>query len=98
LTSTDLLRDGHPSFSSARPNIMLTDTYPKATDNFKQDLLLFDMDKNILIEKYQYNHPRDLASSGARCDLHPKWSKDGHFISIDSLHNGHRSMILFRVG
>jgi hypothetical protein len=98
LTSTDLLRDGHPSFSSDRPNIMVTDTYPKTTDNFKQELLLFDMGKNILIDKYEYNHPRDLASSGVRCDLHPKWSKNGHFISIDSLHNGYRSMILFRVG
>ena len=97
LTSPELVRDGHPSFSPARPSIMVTDTYPKKRDNYKQDLILFDMDKNVLIKKFQFDHPPDLALSGTRCDLHPKWSKDGSYISIDTLHSEFRSMILFKV-
>ena len=32
-----------------------------------------------------------------RCDLHPRWSPDGNFISIDSTHEEKRKTFLINV-
>jgi hypothetical protein len=88
--------DGHPSLS---PNSkwLVYDTYP---DKKRQSHLyiinnkLLKKPEKILIGKffsplkfYGYN----------RCDLHPRWSPDGKFISIDSTHEGIRKSYLINV-
>jgi len=33
-----------------------------------------------------------------RCDLHPRWSRDGRKVSIDSAHSGQRQIYALDVG
>ncbi|MBU0730448.1 MAG: hypothetical protein KKE17_08805 [Proteobacteria bacterium] len=78
--------DGHCSVSTDG-RFLLTDTYPDKARN--QRLVIYDLEKNKshLVgtfftpwNYYEYN----------RCDLHPRWSQDNNFISIDSTHSGKR--------
>tara|TARA_B100001741_G_scaffold199836_1_gene164918 strand:- start:15543 stop:16814 length:1272 start_codon:yes stop_codon:yes gene_type:complete len=82
----DFFEDGHPSVS---PNgrWMITDTYP---DKSKfSSLYLYDLlnKKKHLLGRF---HQPFKYFGEKRIDLHPKWSKDGHFVSIDSGHVGKR--------
>jgi hypothetical protein len=80
--------DGHPSYSPDGRYI-LTDTYPDRTR--KRSLIVYDTQNN---ERY------DIAKVFApfkydgeiRCDLHPRWSRDGKQICFDSVHEGKRQL------
>jgi hypothetical protein len=80
--------DGHPSYSPDGRYI-LTDTYPDRTR--KRTLIIYDTETN---ERY------DIAKVFApfkfdgeiRCDLHPRWRRDGKQICFDSVHEGKRQL------
>ena len=94
----DILReDGHPSFCKVDDSLMITDTYPNPNDEFKEELILFDMSKNEIVSKLKLNHLEEFASSAMRCDLHPKWSHDGKYICVDTLDKGYRSIYVYEV-
>ncbi len=96
--STDvLIKDGHSSFSKANDNLMITDTYPNPNDDFKEELILFDMDKKEIVSTTKLNHLKEFASSGVRCDLHPKWSQDGNYVCVDTLDKGYRSIYVYEM-
>jgi len=97
LATDILIKDGHPSFSKVDDNLMITDTYPNPNDNFKEELILFDIAKNKIISKEKLNHLEEFASSTVRCDLHPKWSIDGRYICVDTLDNGYRSIYVYEI-
>jgi hypothetical protein len=97
LSTDKLIKDGHPSFSKTDENLMVTDTYPNPNDNFKEELILFDTSKNEIVSQEKLNHIEAFASSGVRCDLHPKWSHDGKYICVDTLDRGNRSMYVYGV-
>ena len=97
LSVDTLIKDGHPSFSKVDENLMITDTYPNPNDGFKEELVLFDMDKNKIVSKLKLNHLEEFASSAVRCDLHPKWSHDGKYICVDTLDKGFRSIYVYQV-
>lgn len=82
----DKYGDGHPSFSPDKRWI-ITDTYP---DKARQrHLLLYNVQQREIITLGRFLAP--LKFDGAfRCDLHPRWSPDGKWISIDSAHEGIR--------
>ena len=90
-----LKKDGHPSFAKGKPNLMVTDTYPDINDNFKEELIMYSFvdNKQNVVDKL--NHISSFARSASRCDLHPKWSHDGKYISIDTLDKGYRSIYLY---
>ncbi len=93
--NTDILKeDGHPSFSCNK-NLFISDTYPNAKG--VSELFLFDIkyDKKILIDKL--NSIKKLNNSASRCDLHPKWSLDGKYVSIDTTDQGYRSMYIYKI-
>lgn len=78
--------DGHPSVFG---DCMLFDTYP---DRHRvKDLMVMDMEDSSLrvlgrfFEALKYNGP-------SRCDLHPRWSRDGKTIYFDSVHSGNRRL------
>ena len=86
------LIDGHPSFLT-QSFIMITDTYP---DNNKvQRLLKYDAKKNkvyVLGKFYAY-----YRGNPASCDLHPKVSRDGHYIVVDTAHDSKHHMIVLKL-
>lgn len=85
--------DGHCNASPDR-RWMLTDTYPNSAD--ERTLILFDMASGRRIDIGQFHSPPELAGP-LRCDLHPRWSRDGKRISIDSAHTGTRQIYALNV-
>lgn len=89
----DVQGDGHPSFS---PNgrWLVTDTYPGR--DRKCSLLLYDtLEKKLNIVGRFFSPWR--FNGAVRCDLHPRWSPDGNWIAIDSVHTGRRGLYLLDV-
>jgi len=90
----DRYGDGHCSFSRDGRWI-LTDTYPDRAR--QQRLLLFDIHSGDMITVGRFFSP--LSYNGvSRCDLHPRFSPDGKWISIDSAHSGRRGTYFIDVG
>ena len=89
----DAYGDGHPSFSPNRRWI-LTDTYPDKSR--KQHLLLYEVATEKLIEVGSFFAPLKF-SNALRCDLHPRWSRDGQNVSIDSTYQGQRMTYILDV-
>jgi hypothetical protein len=81
--------DGHCSYSPDR-RWVLTDTYPDK-EGFRT-LILFDpaQERRIDIGRFHGPTPPD---GEIRCDLHPRWNRDGTQVCIDSIHeNGARQV------
>jgi len=92
--SLDNTGDGHPSVSGDNKWIIY-DSYP---DKARQSHLYLIRNNNktekLLIGKFL----SPLKFNGYnRCDLHPRWSPDGKFISIDSGYDGSRKSYLINV-
>ena len=89
----DFLEDGHPSISPDG-RWMVTDDYP---DKSKfSHLYLYDLanKKKYIIGMFHQPFRYRLEN---RIDLHPKWSKDGKYVSIDSGHRGKREFHVINV-
>lgn len=84
--------DGHCSFSPDRQWV-LTDTYPDEQD--MRTLLLYHWASGERIDIGRFHSPP--MDWQIRCDLHPRWSRDGQQICIDSIHEGSRQMYLLDV-
>lgn len=82
--------DGHPSYSPSGRYI-LTDTYPDKTR--MRTLIIYDT-----VEKKRYDVGKYFApfkyDGEVRCDLHPRWSRDGGKICFDSVHEGKRQLYI----
>lgn len=86
-------RDGHCSFSPDG-RWVLTDTYPDETDHRTLILLEWVTGRRIDIGRF-FAPP--VADWQIRCDLHPRWNRDGTRICLDSLHEGPRRMYVLDV-
>jgi len=84
--------DGHCSFSPDG-QWMLTDTYPDETDH--RSLMLYSMRTGSLHLLGRFLAPP--MDWEIRCDLHPRWNRDGTQICIDSIHEGTRQMYVLDV-
>lgn len=87
------LGDGHPTYSPDRRWI-LTDTYPN--EKFQQTLVLCDAVQGRVLRIGRYVHPGRYFRS-SRCDLHPRWSPGGGWISFDSVWTRTRGSFLLDV-
>jgi hypothetical protein len=85
--------DGHCSFSPDR-RWVLTDTYPDRTHH--RTLILYRLQDGQRIDIGRFYAPPEL-SGPLRCDLHPRWSRDGRLVCIDSAHEGSRQMYVLDV-
>ncbi len=84
-----LNEDGHCSFSPDRKWV-LNDTYPDEYD--MRTLMLYNWHDNKRIDLARLYSPKERWWGEIRCDLHPRWSRDGRQVCIDSVHSGERQM------
>jgi len=86
-----LKEDGHCSYSPDRRWI-LNDTYPDQHD--MRTLMLVRRSDTKVIELERFYSPKDKWWGEIRCDLHPRWNRDGTQVCVDSVHSGSRQMYL----
>jgi hypothetical protein len=95
-----LTEDGHCSFSPDS-KWMLTDTY--ADEEGYRTLILYNWESKQRIDIGKFyslpsdSYPKDWVISGMRCDLHPRWNRDGTQVCIDSVHEGTRQIYVVDV-
>lgn len=84
-----LTRDGHPSYSPDRKWI-LTDTYP-SLETHNRTLILYRLADGKKIDLGEFFSPPGYLKE-IRCDLHPRWNRDGTKVCFDSWHEGSRQL------
>ena len=89
-----LQEDGHCSYSPDR-NWILTDTYPDAKHS-ERTLHLYHPESGTRFDVGRFYSPPQFTGE-IRCDLHPRWSRDGRRVCIDSVHEGQRQMYVIAV-
>lgn len=82
----ELTGDGHPSYS---PDGMLvvTDTYPNRRRIAEVRVMQGDVNQPVARVFAPFRYDNDT-----RCDLHPRWSRDGHKICFDAVFEGRRGL------
>ncbi len=88
----ELNTDGHCSYS---PNgsLIITDTYPNRKRLASVFLCKEDGTCNRIARVFApFRYDFDC-----RCDLHPRWSRDGKFVCIDSVHEGRRALYVIPI-
>jgi len=88
--------DGHPSINPCCPSQILTDTYPDNHD--RRHLYIHDRTNDLLTELASFAAPGETGSAPDRCDLHPRWSRDGRFVCVDSRASGNRQIYVLEIG
>lgn len=89
-----LKKDGHPMYHPKNKNIFVTDTYP----DFSRDQQL-----NVInISTTRINKLGPLFSPFkffgiVRCDLHPRWDRDGRYVLVDDASMGRRQLLVFEI-
>jgi hypothetical protein len=91
----DLREDGHCTYSPDG-NWVLNDTYPDG--HHKRTLMLVRVADGRRIDVARLLSPKARWWGEIRCDLHPRWSRDGRQVCIDSVHEGTRQMYVVDVG
>jgi len=86
--------DGHMTYSPAGNGWIVSDTYPNA-ERMQQLFLIHEKKgEKIIIDRLR--QPKSFKGE-FRCDLHPRWSRDGKKVAIDSLNDGTRRIYLYDV-
>ena len=88
-----LLEDGHPSFCPANQDVFVTDTYPGK--NSMVPLILYDLKSDQMKVLDELRSIPEYDDSGERCDLHPRWSFDGKYLTVDTMDRGVRGIYLY---
>jgi len=83
------------TFSPVSTRWMLSDTYPD-DQTHERFLFLFDMQTGERRNLGSFYATPDLSKEN-RCDLHPRWSRDGRQVCIDSVHEDQRQMYILDV-
>lgn len=89
-----LTEDGHDSFSPDR-RWVLNDTYPDRHD--MRTLMLVSWPEGKRLDIARLFSPKAKWWGEIRCDLHPRWRRDGRQVCIDSVHNGSRQIYVVDV-
>jgi len=80
-------RNGHQTYVPGTKNEwLLTDTYPKGKKR-EQVVYLYHIPTRRKVELGRFRSPRDYKGEW-RCDTHPRLSRDGTKVVIDSPHGG----------
>ena len=84
--------DGHPSYSPTDSSLVVFDTYPDRARvqevKIARDTDVEGNDIKVLARVFApFKYDNDT-----RCDLHPRWSRDGKKICFDACFEGHRGL------
>jgi len=89
-----LSNDGHPSYCPTDKNLVVFDTYPNRSRVQEIKIARDDSEEVKTIVKvfapFKYDNE-------TRCDLHPRWSRDGKKVCFDSVYEGHRGLYVVNV-
>ena len=88
-----LTKDGHCSYSPNRKWI-LNDTYPDK--DRLQWLMLFNPKTGRRFDLNQFHSPKEFTGP-TRCDLHPRWNRDGTQVCFDGCHEPQRQLYVVDV-
>jgi hypothetical protein len=95
LIGADVIReDGHCSYSPDRCWIV-GDSYPDAAH--RRCLWIYSLVQHVRHDLGRFESLPPYHRGPVRCDLHPRWSRDGRQLCIDSIHEGTRQMYLLDV-
>ena len=89
--------DGHPSYCPTDNSLIVTDTYPNRS-RVQEVKLLRDTDpegKDIRVIARVFAPFR--YDNDTRCDLHPRWSRDGKKVCFDSVFKGRRGLYFVEI-
>lgn len=89
--------DGHPSYCPTYNTLVVTDSYPNRARVAEIKLLIdTDLDAKeckVIAKVYApFKYDNDT-----RCDLHPRWSRDGKKICFDSVFEGRRGLYTINI-
>lgn len=84
--------DGHPSYSPTDEHLIVTDSYPDkvriADLKLLKDTDIEGTDVRVIARVFApFKYDNDT-----RCDLHPRWSRDGKKICFDACFEGYRGL------
>lgn len=87
-----LSNDGHPSYCPTDNSLVVFDTYPDRTRiqevKVARDTDVEGKEIKVLARVFApFKYDNDT-----RCDLHPRWSRDGKKICFDACFEGHRGL------
>ncbi len=80
-----LERDGHCLYLPGT-NWILSDTYPQGSDRL-QEVYLYHVGQRRRVSLGKFHSPPEYTGEW-RCDTHPRFSPDQHWVCIDSPHGG----------
>lgn len=86
----ELTSDGHPSYSPDGSKV-ITDTYPDRTRMARIYCLEEDKVEEVAKVFAPFKYDNDV-----RCDLHPRWNRNGDRICIDSVFDGKRQLYIIK--
>lgn len=92
-----LSNDGHPSYCPTDQSLVVFDTYPSRS-RVQEVKLCRDSDiegKNLVVVAKVFSPFK--YDNDTRCDLHPRWSRNGKKICFDSVFEGHRGLYVVEI-
>lgn len=92
-----LSNDGHPSYCPTDNSLVVFDTYPSRSRvqelKLCRDTDIEGKDLKVIARVFSpFKYDNDT-----RCDLHPRWSRDGKKVCFDSVFEGHRGLYVVDV-
>lgn len=92
-----LCNDGHPSYCPTDNSLVVFDTYPSRSRvqevKLCRDTDVEGKDMKVIARVFSpFKYDNDT-----RCDLHPRWSRDGKKVCFDSVFEGHRGLYVVEV-